>query len=226
MKRLPSPDRPREKLARHGLRVLGDNEVLALVLGSGARGADALAVADALLVARGGIHGLARSGCEELSQAYGIGRARAAQLVAAIELGRRSVAHPPAERALVAAPRDAAALLIPAYGACRTEQFGVVLLDTRQRIIRTAVLAIGSLNSAGVEPREVFREAVLAGAAAIILFHNHPSGDPRPSRDDEALTGRLVAAGTLMGIEVVDHIIVGETRYCSFRESGRLPAPL
>ena len=119
-------------------------------------------------------------------------------------------------------PRHAAAFLMPAFGARDVEQFGVVLLDTKHRVLRTTVLAIGSLNSAGIEPREVFREATLAGAAAIVVFHNHPSGDPSPSPDDVELTRRLVAAGVLMGIDVVDHMILGDVRYYSFKEMGRL----
>jgi DNA repair protein RadC len=222
MKLLSPSDRPREKLQQHGARALGDNELIALVLGSGSRGLDALAVANELLSARGGLYGLVRSGCDDLARVRGIGRARAAQIVAALELGRRTLGRAPRARLPLATPRDAAALLMPAYGACETEHFGVLLLDTKHRVIRTAVLAIGSLNTAGVEPREVFREATLACAAAIIAFHNHPSGDPSPSAEDEELTRRLVAAGLLMGIDVVDHIVLGDVRYCSFKETGRL----
>ena len=102
------------------------------------------------------------------------------------------------------------------------EQFGVVLLDTKHRLLRTTVLSVGTLDASIVHPREVFREATIGGAAAIVLFHNHPSGDPEPSRDDVVLTQRLVAAGVLMGIDVIDHIVLGDARYCSFRERGIL----
>jgi DNA repair protein RadC len=119
-------------------------------------------------------------------------------------------------------PKDAAAFLMPTFGARNVEQFGVVLLDTKHRVIRAAVLSVGTLNSAGVEPRDVFREAAIGGAAAIVAFHNHPSGDPAPSPDDVELTRRLVAAGVLMGIDVVDHIILGDVRYWSFKETGHL----
>jgi len=111
---------------------------------------------------------------------------------------------------------------MPTFGRRGVEQFGVVLLDTKHRVLRTAVLALGTLNTAGIEPREVFREATVAGAAAIVVFHNHPSGDPTPSADDVDLTRRLVAAGMLMGIDVVDHLILGDVKYCSFKEMGRL----
>jgi DNA repair protein RadC len=116
--------------------------------------------------------------------------------------------------------REAAAYLMPRYGSRRAEQFGVVLLDTKHRVMRTVVVVSGTSNSAIVEPRDVFREAALAGASAIVAFHNHPSGDPSPSPDDLELTRRLAAAGSLMGIELVDHIILGEMQYWSFSESG------
>jgi DNA repair protein RadC len=115
-----------------------------------------------------------------------------------------------------------ASYLLPSYGARQVEQFGIVLLDTKHRVLKTAVLSVGTLDASLVHPREVFREAAGGGAAAIVLFHNHPSGDPTPSGDDVALTARLVEAGRLMGIEVVDHLVLADARYCSFKEMGRL----
>jgi len=222
MKELSPDDRPREKLLRHGAPALGDNELVALVLGSGRRGTGALALANELLTTRGGLHGLVRSTSEDLARIAGIGRARAAQIVAALELGRRTLTHAPSARIQLRTPHEAAAYLMPAFGSRPVEQFGVVLLDTKHRVLRTAVLAIGTLNSTVVQPRDVFREAALGAAAAIVVFHNHPSGDPSPSPDDVDLTSRLAAAGTLMGIDVVDHIILGDVRYCSFKEMGKL----
>ena len=222
MKELSPDDRPREKLLRHGAPALGDNELVALVLGSGCRGTGALALANALLTTRGGLHGLVRSTCDDLARVAGIGRAKAAQIVAALELGRRTLTHAPSARIQLRTPHEAAAYLMPVFGSRPVEQFGVVLLDTKHRVLRTAVLAIGTLNSTVVQPRDVFREAALGGAAAIVVFHNHPSGDPCPSPDDVELTRRLAAAGTLMGIDVVDHIILGDVRYCSFKEMGKL----
>jgi DNA repair protein RadC len=207
---------------RHGASALGDNELVALVLGSGCAHAGALAVANELLRARGGLHGLARSSCGDLAQVAGIGIAKAAKLVAAQELGRRTLAVAPAARVRLATPRDAAAFLLPAFGSRPVEHFGAVLLDSKHRVIRTTVVAVGTLNSTIVEPRDVFREAVLGTAAAIVVFHNHPSGDPAPSPDDVALTRRLAAVGELMGITVVDHIVLGDARYCSFKEMGLL----
>jgi len=222
MRDLAPADRPREKLQRHGAAALGDNELVALVLGSGGRRGGALAVANELLAAHGGVHGLLRSSCDDLARIAGIGRAKAAQVVAAIELGRRTLTRGPHARLQLRTPREAAAFLMPAFGARPVEQFGVVLLDTKHRVLRTTILSIGSQNATVIEPREVFREAALGAATAIVVFHNHPSGDPSPSPDDVELTRRLAAAGTLMGIEVVDHIILGDVRYCSFKELGRL----
>jgi len=222
MKELAPNDRPREKLLQRGVAALGDNELVALILGSGCRRTGALAVANELLASRGGLHGLVRSTSDELARVAGIGRAKAAQLLGAIELGRRTLTQAPSARVRFRSPGDAAAFLLPTFGGRATEQFGVVLLDTKHRVLRTTVIAVGTLNSTIVEPRDVFREAVLGSAAALVAFHNHPSGDPSPSPDDVELTRRLAAAGALIGIDVVDHVILGDVRYCSFKEMGRL----
>ena len=222
MRKLAPHDRPREKLARLGAAALGDNELVAIVLGSGARRSSALDVANELLGAVGGVHGLTRAGVDELRRLRGVGVARAAQLLAAVEIGRRTLLRAAQARVRLATPREVARFLLPAFGAAPVEQFGVVLLDTRHRVLRTKLLSVGTLDASVVHPREVFREAATGGAAAVVLFHNHPSGDPTPSPDDVELTRRLVAAGQLMGIEVVDHLILADTRYCSLREAGQL----
>jgi len=222
MNALASHDRPREKLARAGAEALGDNELVAVLLGSGTRGRNALDVANNLLDAAGGLRGLTRTTRDELARAHGIGSARAARIQAAIELGRRSLTRDPAERPHFAAPRDVAAFLLPLFGNHPVERFGVMLLDTRHRLVRTRILSVGSLDASVVHPREVFREAILAGAAAIVLFHNHPSGDPTPSRDDLALTRRLVTGGDLVGIDVIDHVVLADSRYVSMKEQGRI----
>ena len=217
MKDLLADDRPREKLRRHGAAALGDNELVALVIGNGSRRGGALSVANALLAAHGGLHGLTRCGADDLVRIPGIGFARAAQILAALELGRRSLAHAPSARLRIRGPHDAAAYLMPRFGSRGVEQFGIMLLDAKHRVMRTAVLSVGTLNSSIVEPRDVFREAAMGGATAIVIFHNHPSGDPTPSPEDVALTRRLVAAGSLIGIDVVDHVVLGDTRYCSIK---------
>ena len=222
MKELSPDDRPREKLLRHGAAALGDNELVALVLGNGSRSGNALSVANALLAAHGGLHGLTRTTCGDLMRIAGIGEARAAQIVAAMELGRRTLTHAPHARLQIRRPQDAVDYLMPRYAARPVEQFGIVLLDTRHRVLRSVVLAVGTLYSSCVEPRDVFREAAIGGAAAIVVFHNHPSGDPVPSPEDMELTRRLAAAGVLMGIDVIDHVVLGDVRYWSFKEAGQL----
>jgi len=222
MKAVAPHDRPREKLERLGVASLGDNELVALVLGSGSREGDALALANRLLGQAGGLHGLTRTGPDALRDIAGIGRARAAQVIAAVELGRRTLVRAADERPRLNSPRQLAAHLLPLYGAHAVEQFGIVMLDTKHRVIRTRILSVGSLDTTVVHPREVFREAASAAAAAIVLFHNHPSGDPTPSTDDLLLTTRMVNAGDIMGIDVVDHLILADQRYFSLVESGRL----
>lgn len=220
MKDLAPHDRPREKLTRLGVGSLGDNELLALVIGSGARGTDALDVANRLLGRAGGLQGLTRTGAGELRQVSGIGMVKAVQVLAAVELGRRTLVRAPSDRARMHTPGEIAAHLLPLYGAASVEQFGVALLDTRHRLTRVRVISLGSLDSTVVHPREVFKEAVFASAASVVLFHNHPSGDPSPSPDDVALTRRMLNAGEIMGIDVLDHVILADQRYYSFWEAG------
>ena len=220
MKTVATHDRPREKLQRLGAAALGDNELLAIVLGHGRSRVSALEMANLVLESTDGAHGLVRTRYDDLCAIPGIGRARAAQILAAVELGRRTLTRPLRERVQIVNARAAAEYLLPQYGSRSVEQFGVVLLDTKRRVIRTLILSVGTLDASIVHPREVFGEAAAAGAAALVLFHNHPSGDPRPSPDDLDLTRRLAAAGVLMGIEVVDHVILADVRYYSFKEEG------
>jgi DNA repair protein RadC len=217
-----SRDRPREKLARLGASVLGDNELLALILGSGTRRMNALGLANLVLEAAGGLHGLTTCSRDELRRVAGVGEAKAAQVLASVELGRRTLLREPADRPRLLTPGEVAAYLLPEFGARPVEHFGVLLLDTKHRLLKTAVLTVGTLDRSVVHPREVFREASSARAAGIVLFHNHPSGDPTPSGDDVLLTRRMVAAGELMGIDVLDHLVLTATRYASLRELGRL----
>jgi len=223
MKELSPGDRPREKLLTHGAQALGDNELVALVLGSGCRGLDGLAVANRLLEVRGGLHGLSRSSPGELRRLEGIGPAKAVQIVAAIELGRRSLTRPFLDRPQLLSTADTVAFLAPTFSGRRTvEQIGAVLLDTKYRVLKTTIVATGTLNSSVVEPRDVFRDAVQESAAAVVVFHNHPSGDPTPSPDDRELTARLRASGILLGVDLIDHVILGDARYYSFKERGLL----
>jgi DNA repair protein RadC len=222
MKDLAPHDRPREKLQRLGAAALGDNELVAIVLGGGSRECGALELANRLLDRAGGLHGLTRIAVGELDLVPGVGDARAAQILAAVELGRRTLVRGIADRPRLSTPKQLASYLLPQYGACAVERFGIVMLDTKHRVIRIKILSIGSLDSTIVHPREVFREATSASASAIVLFHNHPSGDPTPSADDLVLTTRMVNAGDIMGIDVVDHLVLADQRYFSLVEAGRL----
>ncbi len=212
-------DRPREKLARAGARALGDNELLALVIGHGTAGLSALAVADRLLAASGGVHGLTRMSPAHLARQPGVGVALASRVQAALELGRRTLLTEAPSRPQFLTADDFARYLLPQFGAYPLERFGVVLLDTKHRLLGASILSVGSLDSSIVHPREVFQEAITVGAAAVAVFHNHPSGDPTPSRDDLKLTVRLRQAGIILGIPLVDHLILADTRYYSVREA-------
>ena len=222
MKAVAPHDRPREKLERIGVGSLGDNELLAIVLGQGMPRASALELANAVLDAVGGLHGLVRATPDDLRRIRGIGGARATQLIAAIEAGRRTLVRGRRERPQILTARDVAELIVPQFGSKPVEQFGVILLDTKHRVLRTRLLSVGTLDASIVHPRDVFREAASGGAAAVIVFHNHPSGDPSPSPDDVALTRRLIHAGEVMGIDVLDHVIIAESRFHSLRDAGDL----
>ena len=222
LKTLAVNDRPREKLLRLGAAGLGDNELVAVVVGSGSRVGNALALASDILDVTGGLHGIPRATPDELRRVSGMGTAKAAQVLAAVELGRRTLLRCPPARVQIRTPHDAADYLLPQFGSRPVEQFGLMMLDTKHRLIRTSIISVGTLDSSPAHPREIFREAASACAAAIVLFHNHPSGDPQPSRDDVDLTTRLVQAGEIMGIDVIDHVILADNRYFSFREAGRL----
>lgn len=221
MKQLAKHDRPREKLQRFGVAALGDNELVAIILGSGSRDCGALELANRILERAGGLHALTRMAPDELC-VRGVGAARAAQVIAAVELGRRTLVRTALERPRYHTPAQLAGYLLPQYGAAPVEQFGIVMLDTKHRVIRVKLVAIGSLDTAVVHPREVFKEATAASAAAIVLFHNHPSGDPTPSGEDLLLTHRMLHAGDIMGIDVIDHLILADQRYYSLVEAGEL----
>ncbi len=216
---LPREEWPRERMARLGPSSLSSRELLASVLGTGARGASALDLAEGLL--GGGLHGLAARSLAELERVRGLGRAKAARVLAALELGARLASEGVASAALQS-PQEVARYLLPRYSARPVETFGLLALDARHRLRREAVISVGCLTASLVHPREVFQEAVVSRAAALVLFHNHPSGDPEPSAEDLALTRRLAAAGSLMGIEVLDHLVLGAGRYVSLKDRGQL----
>ena len=217
---LPCEERPRERLARLGAGALASRELVSVLLGTGARGASALVLADELLGS--GLRALASRSLPELERARGLGRAKATRLLAALELGARVASDPGAATPALDSPDAVGRYLLPRYAARPVETFGLLALDVRHRLRREAIVSVGCLTASLVHPREVFQEAVVSRAAALVLFHNHPSGDPEPSAEDLSLTRRLAAAGTLMGIEVLDHVVLGAGRFVSLKERGVL----
>ena len=216
-------ERPRERLARHGAEALSDAELLGLLLRTGARGEPAARVALALLERLGGLRALARACAAELEAAAGMGPSKSAAVVAAFELGRRVAARRVRPGEAVLSPRDVHRHFHPRLRDAAQERFVVVLLDGRHRFLREVTVSQGTLTASLVHPREVFRQALREAAAAILLVHNHPSGDPSPSREDVEITERLVRAGRILGVDVLDHVIVAEQGYVSLRETGRFP---
>jgi DNA repair protein RadC len=214
---LPPPERPRERLLKLGAEALSAQEILALILGRGVRGESVMFTAQRLLSQFGNLQGIANSSVEELSQIKGIGIAKATQLKAAFELSKRLEGYPERAKVVIKSPEDVVGQVRSKLKGKKREHFLTLLLDTRNQLIGVASISIGSLDSSIVHPREVFKEAISASAASVIFVHNHPSGDPQPSEDDIKLTQRLVEAGKIVGIEVLDHIIVGDQAYLSMK---------
>lgn len=214
---MPERERPRERLLDAGAETLSTGELLAILVGSGSGGRSALHVGNDVLMEVGSLPAMARLAPAELARCRGIGAARAARILAALELGRRSLL-PDKPRPKVQGPGEIAALLAPFVQARDREHFGSLLLDSRNAVIGRSTVAIGSLNASLVHPRELFRPAIVQRAARIVLWHNHPSGDPSPSPEDLTLTRRLESAGRTLGIPVMDHVILGEGTFHSMRE--------
>ena len=225
MRELPSHERPRERLLLLGERHLSTRELLAILLRTGTARESALTLADRLLAYAGSLRRLAAMSPEDLLQVPGIGPAKAAQIKAALELARRLALEPRHERLAVRHPRDVAGLLMADLRDLDREVFKVIMLDAKHRVLAIETLSVGDLTGTLVHPRELFKDAMRRSSAAVILVHNHPSGDPEPSPDDIDLTRRLVAGGRLLGIEVLDHIIIGDNRYVSLKERGFWDAP-
>ncbi len=223
IREMPLAERPRERLRSHGARALSSGELLAILLGSGSDGRSALSVGQEILGSCGGsLRLLATQPVAQLTSVTGVGSARAAGIHAALELGRRMAGEERAEGAPVRWPRDVYEIFAQKLEDLPVEEFHVAVLDSQHRLERDITVTRGLLNSSLVHPREVFREAIAERAAAIILVHNHPSGDPTPSPDDKSVTEQLVQAGRLLDIPVQDHVIIGRGRYISFAEAGLL----
>ncbi len=230
MKDLPEEDRPRERLVEKGPESLSTTELLAIVIGSGTDRENALELAGRLLEkacletgsdvsSSACLRYLLNASLEEMVAVRGIGKAKAISIKASLELGKRLSSSVP--KVVIGSPGDVSDLVMERLRYLEKEHFQVVLLDTRNRVLGTELVSMGSLNASIVHPREVFKGAIRRAAAGVILVHNHPSGDPTPSPEDSEVTRRLVEAGNLLGIEVLDHIIVGDGRYVSMRERSQ-----
>jgi len=220
IKNLPEEERPRERLARHGASVLSNAELLAILLRTGTREESAISLAHRILVQEQGLRYLADSNVEQLSAINGIGKAKAAQIKAAIELGKRLAAFEPGADKPLKCPQDVAGLLMEEMRYLKKEHMKLVLLNVKCNLISVEEISVGSLNASIVHPREVFNPAIRKSSASIIMVHNHPSGDPSPSSEDISITARIAEAGKLIGIELVDHIIIGDGKYVSMKEKG------
>lgn len=217
---LHESDRPRERLASLGPQALSNAELIAILLRVGVPGENAVQVGQRLLQKFGGISGIHRAPFVDLINQHGIGEAKAAQLKAAIELGRRLTLESPDERPTINSPGDAAALVMYEMAALEQEHLRVMLLDRRNRVMDVVELYRGSVSSAQVRVGEVFREAIRKNASALVVIHNHPSGDPTPSPDDVALTRAIVQAGKMLDVDALDHLVIGQGRWVSLKERG------
>ena len=217
---MASGDRPRERLEQLGAQALTTSELLAILLRTGTREEGVLQLAERIQQEHRGLRGLAGADIADLSAIRGLGPAKAATIAAAFELGRRRALEGDDERPLIGSPEDLVRLLQPELELLPQEEFRVLALDTRHRVLASRMLSRGSVSSAPVRVAEAFREAVRRNASAIAVAHNHPSGDPEPSPDDVETTRALEAAGDLLGIRVLDHVVIGHGRWISMRQSG------
>ena len=220
IKEIPLNDRPREKMAANGAAVLTDAELIAILLRTGTAEKSAIDIASEM-TADGGLYkrlaGITR--LNELTNIKGLGQAKAATVLAALEIGRRIASAKPIEKIHLSCPQDVADFLMPRLRYAAKEQFVVILLNNKNKVIGTEVVSEGSLNSSIVHPREVYAPAILHHAAAIMVAHNHPSGDPKPSIEDEEVTRQLLRSGKVLGIPLIDHVIIGDGNYYSFLEN-------
>jgi DNA repair protein RadC len=218
---LPISERPRERLQKFGVEALSAQEILALILGRGIAGESVMVTAQRLLSQFGSLKGIASASVEELSQVKGIGIAKASQIKAAFELANRLEGYSDAgSKPVVKTPDDVVGLVRGRLKGKKKEYFLALLLDTRNQLIKVAEISVGSLDGSLVHPREVFKEAISATAASVVFAHNHPSGDPTASEDDIRLTKRLAEAGEIVGIDVLDHIIIGDKNFLSLKREG------
>ncbi len=215
---MPVDERPRERLRMRGPESLTNAELIAILLRTGTNGENVVAVAQRILSKFEGLRGLGAAGFGELCAERAMGEAKAAQLIAAVELGKRTVHARPPERRIIRSPEDVYALLFAEMALLDREQLRVILLSTRNEVLSVREVYRGNVSSALVRVAEVFSDAVREGCPSIIVVHNHPSGDPTPSTEDAALTKQLIDAGSLLGVEVLDHIIIAREGHKSLKD--------
>ncbi|WP_026893752.1 RadC family protein [Clostridiisalibacter paucivorans] len=221
IKDMPKEERPREKLYKYGPKMLSNSELLAIIIRTGSKKNTALELSNRVLsLDQSGLEFLSQSSLEELMAVEGIGRCKAAQILSAIELGKRLAAYNKQDSLQITSPLDVVNLLMEEMRNFKKEYFKIIMLNIKNKIIAINDISIGSLNSSIVHPREVFIDAIKRSSASIILTHNHPSGDPTPSREDIAVSKRLYECGELLGIKVLDHIIIGNNKYISLKEKN------
>lgn len=222
MKDLPRDERPREKLMKRGAESLSNAELLAILLRTGTQEESVMRLAERILIEVGeeGLFGLAHSSIESLMKRKGVGEAKAITIAAALELGKRVAIGDSKKRVIIRSSDDIASYMMPRLRYCDREHFYAILLNMRNHIIASPLISIGTLSESLVHPRELFKEAVNYSAASIILVHNHPSGDPSPSREDIMMTRRILEGGRLLDIQILDHVIIGDNTYISLREQG------
>ncbi len=218
IRELPASDRPRERLLQYGAGVLSSAELLAILLRTGTRERSAIGLAEQLISHFNGLRGISIAGVGGLTQIKGVGQTKAVEIMAAVELGKRLAVINADDRPSITGPEDVANILMPEMRDLTQEHLRVLLLDVKNRLVRTSSVTVGTHNSAPVYISGIFREAIQVNAASIILVHNHPSGDPTPSRDDQLVTNRVQEAGKLIDIQLLDHIVIGHNCWISLKE--------
>ncbi|MGH2330551.1 RadC family protein [Thermoanaerobacter mathranii] len=220
IKDLPYEERPRERLIKHGAQVLSNAELIAIIIGTGSKRESAITLAQRLIMEDRGLKFIVDSSVEKLASIKGIGIAKAVKLKAAVELGRRMMLSTGSDSFTITSPEDVISLMMDEMRYLTKEYFKVIMLNVKNKVIAIETISIGSLNTSIVHPREVFKAAIERSCSSIILVHNHPSGDPTPSREDIEVTKRLVEGGNILGIKVLDHVIIGDGRGISLKEKG------
>jgi DNA repair protein RadC len=222
MHEMPRDERPRERLLRLGAGACTSAELIAILFRTGSTQRSALGLAEELLHHFHGLHGAVLASVEQMQQVKGIGEVKAIEILAAVELGKRLQLVAEGVKPTIRGPQDAANILMPELRDEPKEHLKALMLDTKNRVMRIVSISVGTLNSSVVHPREVFRESIISNAAAIVLVHNHPSGDPTPSEEDRRVTTRLAEVGREVGIELLDHIVLGHNRFVSMKEKGMM----